>query len=244
MKKYHPLLQKNYGKRQIKSYCGRSKQAKMYQKHQNKYSLSGKIYCAKHQCGYVRKIRHYANKEDVVFWYCADFHKTGKKNCMPAYFKEDDLYDIFLSIFKDYDKYKDEVLNELLSLYKKFSMIDGDNEKIKLQNEISILTKKKERVLDLALDGILSKEELYIKKLAIDEQISKIRANLSKLEGKEKKVDYEKSNMNILKHLVITMDNIDSYIEELLDKVIVVEEDGKIKLRVIFEGGTEEQIII
>ena len=66
---------------------------------------------------------------------------------------------------------------------------------------------------------------------------------MSELEGKEEKVDYEKLNMNILKHLVITMDNIDSYIEELLDKVIVIEENGKIKLKVIFEGGTEEKVI-
>ena len=78
----------------------RSKAAKSYQIHQKKYSLSGKIYCDKHKCSFIRKIKHYKEKQDEIFWYCFDFHKTGKKSCKFSYLKENDLYDILISVLK------------------------------------------------------------------------------------------------------------------------------------------------
>ena len=227
----------------------------MYQKHQTLYALSGKLYCDKHNCGFVRKIRHCKNKDDVIYWYCADFHKTGKKNCIPACFKEQDLYDILLSIFRSYEVYKEEICEELLSFYKELSKkeLSKEEENIeheaKLQNELEVLVRKKDKLLDLALDGLLSKEDLSNKKLIIETEISKIQAKLKELEGKKKRPEEEKEQdtklkENILKQLVITKDNLESYIEELLDKIIVVEkqvEDNKkeneVELKIILAGG-------
>lgn len=239
MRKYHPLFLKNYGKRQIKNYGQRSKQAKMYQKHQIIYPLSGKLYCEKHKCGFVRKIRHYKEKKDIIFWYCSDFHKTGRKNCVPACFKEEDLYNILLSIFKSYEVYKEEICEELLCFYKDVSNLKEDiKEETKLQEELTILEKKKDKLLDLALDGLLSKEELSKKKVIIEKQINQIKSNLKDLE--DKKVHIQEREINnkilkekILKELVITRDNLENYIEELLDKIIVME---NAELKIILAG--------
>ena len=207
----------------------------MYQKHQTKYPLSGKLYCQEHKCGYVRKIRHYINKPDTIFWYCSDFHKTGRRNCLGACLKEDDLYDILLSVFKTYEAYKEEICEELISLYKEISK---EEEKTKqqttLKNELNLLQKKKDKLLDLALDGFLSKEDLSKKKLSLEEQISQIKSKLKELEGKknyieEQETNYEILKTNILKHLIITRDNLENYIEELLDKIIVIEKAAEEK---------------
>ena len=228
----------------------RSKKAAMYQKHQTLYALSGKLYCDKHRCGFVRKIRHYKNKDNVIYWYCADFHKSGKKDCIPACFKEQDLYDILLSIFKSYEIYKEEICEELLSFYKELSKEEENIEQeAKLHNELEVLARKKDKLLDLALAGLLSKEDLSDKKVIIETEISKIQAKLKELEVKKKNPQEEKQQNkrlkeSILKQLVITKDNLENYIEELLDKIIVVErpvEDGKkeneVELKITLAGG-------
>lgn len=227
--KVPPIVSEELWEKANQKLLARSKKATMYQKYQTLYALSGKLYCDKHKCGFVRKIRHYKNKDDVIYWYCADFHKTGKKNCLPACFKEQDLYNILLSIFKSYEIYKEEICEELLSFYKELSKEEENIEQeAKLQNELEILARKKDKLLDLALDGLLSKEDLNNKNISIETEISKIQAKLKELEGKKKILKEEKEQdttlkENILKQLVITKDNLENYIEELLDKIIVVE---------------------
>ena len=248
--KVPPIVSEELWEKANQKLLARSKKAAMYQKHQTLYALSGKLYCDKHKCGFVRKIRHYKNKDNVIYWYCADFHKSGKKDCIPACFKEQDLYDILLSIFKSYEIYKEEICEELLSFYKELSNEEENIEQeAKLHNELEVLARKKDKLLDLALAGLLSKEDLSDKKVIIETEISKIQAKLKELEVKKKNPQEEKQQNkrlkeSILKQLVITKDNLENYIEELLDKIIVVErpvEDGKkeneVELKITLAGG-------
>ena len=187
----------------------------------------------------------------MIYWYCADFHKSGKKNCIPACFKEKDLYDILLAIFKSYEVYKGEICEELLSFYKELSKEEENIEQeAKLKNELGVLTKKKDKLLDLALDGLLSKEDLNNKNISIETEISKIQVKLKELEDKRKKPEEEKQENkklkeSILKELTVSKDNLENYIEELLDKIIVVEkqvENNKqkkceVELKIILAGN-------
>ena len=231
--KVPPIVSEELWDKANQKLLSRSKLAKMYQKHQTIYPLSGKLYCKKHKCGFVRKIRHYKDKEDVVYWYCGDFHKKGKKNCVPACFKEEDLYSILLIVFKKYEIYKEEIAEELMSFYLELSKEEENIEKEeKIINEIKVLENKKDKLLDLALDGFLSKEELQIKKVSIEKEISSLNVKLKEIEDKKNQVSNSKQSFkqyskklkeNILKELVITKDNLETYIEELLDKIIIEE---------------------
>ena len=244
--KVPPIVSEELWEKANQKLLARSKKAAMYRKHQTLYALSGKLYCDKHKCGFVRKIRHYKSKDNVIYWYCADFHKSGKKNCIPACFKEEDLYDILLSIFKSYEIYKEEICEELLSFYKELSKEEENiEEEAKLQNELEVLARKKDKLLDLALDGLLSKEDLSDKKVIIETEISKIQAKLKELEAKKKNPQEEKQQNkrlkeSILKQLVITKDSLENYIEELLDKIIVIENNKKeseVELKIILAGN-------
>lgn len=244
--KVPPIVSEELWEKANQKLFSRSKSAKMYQKHQTIYPLSGKLYCEKHKCGFVRKIRRYKDKEDVTFWYCANFHKTGKKNCIPACFKEKDLYDILLSVFKSYEIYNEEICEELLSFYNNFSKIEEtDEQEKKLQNELNVLENRKDKLLDLLLDGLLSKEELSNKKVIIEEQIQQIKAKLKELESKKvteknKKQVSKTLKENIIEELNITNDNLENYIRELLDKIIVIEKGNKkqnVELKIILSGN-------
>lgn len=222
----------------------RSKSANLYRKHQTLYTLSGKLYCEKHQCGFVRKVRHYKNKEDVVYWYCGNFHKTGKKNCVSAYFKEKDLYDILLLVLKSYEIYREKVCNELLSFYQEFfERGDLEEHKIKLQNELKILQGKKDKLLDLVLEGFWSKEELQNREISIEKQMKQIQIKLTKIQDRQsgkQGLCYKKLKEKILAELEINQDNLESYIEKLIDKIIIPEK--QIELQIIMIDN--KQVIV
>lgn len=240
--KVPPIVSEELWEKANQKLWQRSKTAKGDRKYQNKYALSGKLYCEKHQCGFVRKIRHYKNKEDVVFWYCKDFHENGKKDCVAACFKEEDIYSILLSTFQTYEIYKEEICNELLSFYLEQSKTEEwRQQEIKLQNELVNLQKKKDKLLDLALDGLLSKEDLGLKNVSIETEISKIQAKLKELEVKktkqqEPKKQKEKLKKSILKELEVKENNLESYIEGLLEKIVVVEKGEEVELQIILGG--------
>lgn len=231
--KVPPIVSEELWEKANQKLLSRSKSAKMYQKHQTVYPLSGKLYCKKHNCGFVRKLRHYKNKEDAIYWYCGDFHKTGSKNCSPACFREKDLYNILLNVFKKYEIYKEEITKELMSFYLELSKEEENIEKEEMIiKAIKVLKDREDKLLDLALDGFLSKEELHIKKVSIEKEISSLNLKLKEIEDKKNQVSNSKQSFkqygkklkeNILKELVITKDNLETYIEELLDKIIVEE---------------------
>ena len=113
---------------------------------QTKYPLSGKVYCNKHKCSFVRKIRHYKNKPDVIYWYCSKFHKTGKKECSPAYIREADIYGKLVEQLNQYKINKQEICKDLLNLYKNVFMREEEIVQRKsLEQEQNKLIKKKEK---------------------------------------------------------------------------------------------------
>lgn len=237
--KVPPIVSEELWEKANQKLWQRSKNAKGDRKYQNKYALSGKLYCQKHQCGFVRKVRHYKDKPDVIYWYCKDFHDTGKKNCVSACFKEEDIYTMLLSIFQTYEIYKEDICNELLSFYLEASKTDELLEQaIKLQNDLAKLQRKKDNLLDLALEGLLSKEDLASKKVSIEIEIKQKQARLKELENiktksKEQKQQEKILKENILKELEINDTNLESYIEELLEKIIVVEKDENVELQIV-----------
>lgn len=241
--KVPPIVTEELWEKANQKLLSRSKSASLYQKHQTLYALSGKLYCEKHKCGFVRKIRHYKNKEDVVYWYCSDFHNTGKKNCISACFKEKDLYSILLSVFKDYEIYKEEICEELIAFYTEVTKNEENVEQeMKLQNELEIIQRKKEKLLDLALDGFLSKEELANKNILIEKQLQQIQGKLKEIQCKKTNEQKQKRyNQNlkesIQKELEISQDNLENYIEELLDKIIVIENQDGAELQIILTGN-------
>lgn len=246
--KVPPIVSEELWEKANQKLLSRSKSANMYKKHQTKYPLSGKLYCDKHKCGFVRKIRHYKNKEDVIYWYCTDFHKSGKKNCISACFKEQDLYNILLSVFKKYEIYKKEICNELISFYKEISEEEENVEQeIMLKNELEVLAKKKDKLLDLVLDGLWSKEDLANKKISIETEIGKIQNKLKEIEDEKKKLKESKKYIEGLKRCIyekleIKQENLDNYIEEIIDRIIVSENNNNTNLQIIFTSKSQVNI--
>ena len=234
-----PIVSKELWEKANQKFLSRSKSSSMYQKHQTKYPLSGKMYCEKHKCGFVRKVKHYKTKGDIIRWICQDYNNTGRKNCSTPFVLEQDIYSILLNIFKSYEKYKEEIIQELLTFYNEILYKQEINSKeIELQNKIDPLLSKKEKLLDLTLDGILSKEDLKVKHIVLEQQIKDLKAKLKEIQKQSVKQKKQKQYLNILKENIlknidVNKDNLENYIEKFLDKIIVKETPEKSKLQII-----------
>ena len=150
-----------------------------------------------------------------------------------------------LSVFKAYEVYKEEICEELLSFYQDLSKTEENREKEnKMRIELDTLRKRQDKLLDLVLDGLLSKEDLLNKKVIIEKQIEQIKLKLKEIEDKKVKVEDKKHynkmlKGNIIKELNITKENLENYIEKLLDKMIVIEKENRkeAELKIILAGN-------
>ena len=106
---------------------------------------------------------------------------------------------------------------------------------------------RKEKLLDLALDGILSKEDLKSKRLIIENEITDLKAKLKECQKQSTKKNNQKQYLNILqenilKNIDVNESNLENYIEKFLDKIIVKDNEEKSELQIIL--NTKELINI
>ena len=217
--KVPPIVSETLWKKANEKLLKRSKNSKNNCKHSTRYPLSGKIYCSQHNCSFVRKIKHYKNKKDEVCWVCKNYHDTGKKTCSCPIVYEKDIYNILAGKFNSYKSYEKLIVEDLLKLYEEASNAElHKSDRLKLQNELNKTLLKKDRLLDFALDGLLSKEDLKQKEFIINKQIDDLKSKLNQLEVQNFN-NKEKLESDILHEL--NSDNLDDYIDKLLDRIII-----------------------
>ena len=217
--KVPPIVSETLWKKANEKLLKRSKNSKNNCKHSTRYPLSGKIYCSQHNCSFVRKIKHYKNKKDEDCWVCKNYHDTGKKTCSCPIVYEKDIYNILAGKFNSYKSYEKLIVEDLLKLYEEASNAElHKSDRLKLQNELNKTLLKKDRLLDFALDGLLSKEDLKQKEFIINKQIDDLKSKLNQLEVQNFN-NKEKLESDILHEL--NSDNLDDYIDKLLDRIII-----------------------
>ena len=217
--KVPPIVSETLWQKANEKLLKRSKNSTSNCKYSSSYPLSGKIYCLQHNCSFVRKIKHYKNKKDEVCWVCKNYHDTGKKTCSCPNVYEKDIYSILAEKFNFYKIYEKLIVENLLKLYNEVSNVElHKTDKLKLQNELNKILLKKDRLLDFALDGLLSKEDLKQKEFIINNQIDDLKSKLNQLEVQNFN-NKEKLESYIL--LELNSDNLDDYIDKLLNKIII-----------------------
>lgn len=201
---------KNYGKDKI-----------MYQ---HRYPLSAKMYCVEHGEVFHRRIQLKAR--DDVTWLCSKYLKEGKKVCDSPNIRESEIYAIFNEMMKELEIDLSNASKILLDLYQNSkSSIDFDNKMLDYQKMKEKIGKKKDKLLELSMEGNLPNSEFYEKNNQLNNELKKIEDDIIILERnreslnkiKEKNNDLEKI-LNIKAKANATKNRL---IELLLDKILV-----------------------
>lgn len=204
-----------------KSFRERRKDKNIYK---NRYLYSAKIYCGEHDVVFHRR-EFRRNKKDIT-WVCSEYLKNGKSTCDSPNIRESELDVIFKDLISKLQIDSNEIVDILMNYYKHLEIDTGiDEEILSREKEINNLYIKKDKILELNIQGGLSNIEFYERNSSFNENIKVLENELDKLKKDKEKVkgttDRTKELENILKQKVNSKSIINKIVSLLLDHIVV-----------------------
>ena len=192
--------------------------------YKNRYLYSAKIYCAEHNTLFHRR-KFRKNKKDIT-WVCSEYLKNGKETCDSPNIRESELDVIFKDLICKLQIDSNEVIDTLMSYYKHLEIDTLIDEEISLrEKEINKLYAKKDKLLELSLQGNLSNTEFYERNNSFNEKIQVLDNELHQLRSDKEKIkettDKTKELAEILRTKVNSKSTINKIISFLLDHIVV-----------------------
>lgn len=209
-----------------KKCVGKFKNNKML--YQNRYPLSCKIYCSK--CDEVFHRRVQLKSSNDVTWCCATYYKKGKKACNSPNLRESEIYNIFYDAIKYLGIEISNVSKILIDLYQNSQKkINCDNKLMELNKQKNKIILKKDKLLELNIEGNLSNNEFSIKNNEYNNEIKRINEEIAKIE--KAKINFESFKdmklKEILSKKIIDSSIITKMIDLLLHKIVVSKINGE-----------------
>ena len=192
--------------------------------YQNRYPLSAKMYCVEHNEAFHR--RRQCKSCDDITWTCAKYLKEGKKACDSPNVRESEIYTIFDDIIASLDIEMSNVSNILLELYESNkNTVEDYNKMLKLKKQRDKILTKKDKLLELNIEGNLSNSEWSIRNNDCNKELSIIDEKMTILErSKQYFDDIQKKNKNlekIINQKIKDKATKNKLIELLLERIVV-----------------------
>lgn len=192
--------------------------------YKNRYLYSAKIYCAEHNTVFHR--REFRRVKKDITWVCSEYLKNGKVACDSPNIRESELDAIFKDLISKLQIDSNEVIDTLMNYYRHLEIDTGIDEEISLkEKEINNLYAKKDKLLELSLQGSLSNTEFYERNNSFNEKIKILDSELNKLKNEKNNLkgttDKTKELAEILKQKVNSKFTIDKIISSLLQRIVV-----------------------
>ena len=186
-------------------------------------TYGGKLFCSLHNKPFRRHI-DYRSKRHI--WICDELHKKGISACKSAIIYEDELDNLFKNFINSLFNDKDSIINHLYNLYLNNSISNYyKNEKDKINSKNKDLLLRKNKIMDLLINGVINKEDYYNKINELNIELENCNKLFNKLLIEESNDNDVINNTSKLKEEIefeLYIDNIYSDLFRLIvDKVIV-----------------------
>lgn len=214
----------------------------------NKYPYSGKLVCGEHNDTFYRSCYKYKNGTKEV-WQCKRYNEFGKAGCISPtiYTTELDkiMQDVFNSLFMD----KNVIIKQLLDVYKE-TLKNNEPEKMlkEKKKEINAIMAKKDKLLDLSIDGRITNDEFAVRNDKFNIQITELKQEIELFKQESLQATETASSIEILRDAISHELNFDdgfdeNLIDALLDKIIVnkTEDKNVIRLQVFLKVLNEQR---
>lgn len=152
---------------------------------QNRYAYSGKLICAKHGTTFHRHVYKSKRRGEVECWNCKLYRLKGKQSgCSSPTIYSSELDRVLSRVFERVIDEKSDAMQEYIQNLKDFAeQKDHCAELERLAQQIDTLTAKKEKLLELALDGALANEEFKRRNEQYNEQMEALEQQRSQLQN-------------------------------------------------------------
>lgn len=215
--------------------------------YQNRYHLSGKIKCNKHNKRFHRKKYTYKTKDDEIVWLCPCNNGSKNEKCKTPVLYEKKLLKILKSVLYEFINNRKSITYNLLTLYHdNFLVRDYEGNINKLKNDINKIKREKDKLLKFNLDDVINDEEFKERNDICNVNIDKIKLQINDLKKEQQKSLSLESEIRRLESIIENkMKNpSEEIIYDLLDKIVVstTEIPGLVKLNIFLNVGQKIEV--
>lgn len=190
--------------------------------------FTGIIKCADDGACYWKKY-HSVRYKDQPTWVCSHKIKEGSDSCLSFPIKENELKEIIVQLFTQMIADPESIIRLYMSLYEQVAKEKtGLNSKLhQLEKEVAKLKEKREKILDLNLEGDISDAEFKERNKIFSEEIQEKEKAIAKIRNNTpSEKEFKESINKLLCHLneiaVLTPDNITQFVvKETIEKIVV-----------------------
>lgn len=214
--------------------------------YQNRYPYSGKIICGIHKLPYYRSLYRYksGNKE---IWQCQEYSRKGKEGCTSPVLYTTELDDIMRQVLGELSIHKADIIHELVQLYTTLGSGAKTEEDIAhCKVKIEGILRRKDRLLDLSIDGRITNEEFSLRNDRFNEEITKLQGRLQELEAEKLKNQDMMQSIEVLRQAITEeLDFSNGFsvgvIDALLDHIEVngTEDKNRVEVQVYLKAVNE-----
>ena len=189
--------------------------------YQNKYTYSGKIICMEHHVAFHRTLYRYKNKSKEV-WQCKEYAEKGKAGCTMPPIYTTELDEIMRQVADHLIENKTEVIQKMLEVYKKIGGNSNlQNDIAKLEMELKVVLQRKDKVLDLNIDGKISDLEFQKRNDRYNEEIEEYTRRIEEYKQQQIQSEELAKSIDVLKAVITRELNFDNGMDNaLIDKFI------------------------
>lgn len=198
-------------------------------KAERKYCYTTKMFCGDHNVSYQRMINK--RKQTKPRWACGNYVKYRLDACESPIISEMDLDNIFTIIMEQVFNNKSEIIKEMLDYYSNLKIDNNYQYEISnIRNEIKTIESKKEKLLELNIDGSINNFEFKERNDKYNDEISSLNIKAYKIEQERKLMLNSFGNIkaieDAIKKQIDYKNNVSEFVDKFLEEIIVYKENN------------------
>ena len=148
----------------------------------SRYAYSGKICCEAHDTSYHRRLQQ-NRRGGTEVWECRVYHQQGKAGCSSPRLYTKELDPILGEIFRKVIQDRGQVIRLVLEILQEAEQAESTPARPEtLRREEAALQEKRERLVEMRLEGTISREEFQRWNSRYDSQLQRLQTQRTALE--------------------------------------------------------------
>lgn len=153
----------------------------------NRYPYSGKIICEEHGTSFHRQVLKGSKGEKEV-WQCRVYRNRGRAGCSAPHLRTSELDQIMAQIFDQLAQDKSAIVTAVLKIIQTVpNGHDYRQDAKRVEAEIDSIYAKKDRLLEMSIEGALSTAEFKQRNDAFNQHIHELERQMGHLRAEEEK---------------------------------------------------------
>ena len=171
---------------------------------QNRYAYSGKLICAKHGTTFHRHVYKSKSHGEAECWNCKLYREKGKQSgCDSPTVYSHELDRILERVFEQITDERSAAVQEYIDNLRAFAaQQDNAPALAQVEQEIEAVTRRKDKLLDLALAGALSNDEFKQRNETFNEQLAALEQQRTELQNADKTLEERIRRVENLRRII------------------------------------------